>query len=504
MLEKFRIFEKFEEIKKNTPELIMFLKAMPKGADLHTHALGASYSEFIYEDAVKINDYYDLRTNFFLTKEEYELSDKSSEIVTIDEFKKNHAEKMFNAYSMRGWNGIHNGIDHFFNTFSCALSSKRSENSMIAEMIKRAASQNIKCLEIISDCLPRDLEDLFKNLLKNSLNNFENKNFNIENLEEYCKILDSLDTEENYLKVKTYLDERENFLKEYGIIDFSVRYIPYLSRVSSSLEEFFAKAFCYMLYCIKESRIAGVNIVEPEDHIFSRENFESHLKIMNFVHRYLSDKYLASRKKINLTLHAGELNLTRSPLEDMEDRICSTIFLTRNKTEQKFPAAKRIGHGVSIPWENNADELLKFMSINKIAVEICLSSNDIILGIKENEHPFSLYKKYNVPMIICTDDEAVSRSNLTLEYLKAVQSFDLNYEDLKNLSRNGLEYSFLEGEGLFIDGDYRNIRDEFKNAVSLHDWKQKFIDHREFILKNEKLKKQIELEIDFLLFEQKY
>lgn len=491
------MIKKFEEIKKNTPELITFLKAIPKGADLHTHSLGASYSEFIYEDAIKNNDYYDLRTNIFLTQEEYNKSDKSREIVTIEDFKNNHSEKMFNAYSMRGWDGIHNGAKHFFNTFLCALSSKRTENQMILEMVKRSINQNVKHLEIISECIPEDLENLFINSLKDF-------KFDLKNAETYCKILDTLDTEENYLKVKEFLDERENFLKENGILDFSVRYIPFLCRTSSSLKDFFVEAYLLMLYCIKDYRIVGVNIVEPEDDIFSRENFENHLEIIRFVYRYLSDKYLNSSKKINLTLHAGELNLTRSPLEDMNDRICSTIFLTRNKHEQKFPATKRIGHGVSIPWEDNADELLKFMSTNKIPVEICLSSNDIILGIKGEEHPFSLYQKYNVPMIICTDDEAVSRSNITLEYLKAVKNYNLTYEELKNLSRNGLEYSFLEGEGLFIDKNYNDIREEFKNTVSLHDWKQKFIDYRELILKNEKLKKQIELEISFILFEQKY
>ena len=159
---------------------------------------------------------------------------------------------------------------------------------------------------------------------------------------------------------------------------------------------------------------------------------------------------------------------------------------------------------MSIPWEENAKELLKFMNLNKIAVEICLSSNEIILGVKGGEHPFSLYKKYNVPMIICTDDEAVSRSNITKEYLKAVKNFDLNYSELKNLSRNGLEFSFLEGESLFVENDYENIRPEFKNIKSLDEWKERYIAYKDFILANEKLKKQIELEISFMIFEKEY
>lgn len=489
---------RFEEIKKNTPELIMFLKAMPKGGDLHNHSLGSSYAEFLYEDAVKKNSWYDLRNNIFLNDEEYENSDKDKNIVTIDEFKKYYTDNMFNNFSMRGWNKNSDGAKHFFNTFLSALSTKRTENDMILEIIKRNKIQNVKYLELISECIPQKVKEIYKQVVKNI------PDFNLKNMEEYCKILDTLDTDENYLKVKAFLDERENYLNENGEEGFAVRYIPFLSRVSSSLEDFFAESYYMMLYCIKDKRIAGVNIVEPEDAIPSRENFEKHLEIIRFVYRYLSEKYLASHKKINLTLHAGELNLTRSPLEDINDRICSTIFLTRDKKEQKFPAAKRIGHGVSIPWEENAEELLNFMSANKIPVEICLSSNDIILGVKGNEHPFPLYKKYGVPLVICTDDEAVSRSNITLEYLKAVKNYNLTYSDLKTLSRNGIEYSFLEGESLFVERDYTNIREEFRNISSIDEWKEKFIEHKELVLENEKLKKQIELEIAFIIFEQNY
>ncbi|MFR3298820.1 MAG: hypothetical protein ACLTQH_03000 [Fusobacterium sp.] len=107
-------------------------------------------------------------------------------------------------------------------------------------------------------------------------------------------------------------------------------------------------------------------------------------------------------------------------------------------------------------------------------------------------------------MIICTDDEAVSRSNITKEYLKAVKNFDLNYSELKNLSRNGLEFSFLEGESLFVENDYENIRPEFKNIKSLDEWKERYIAYKDFILANEKLKKQIELEISFMIFEKEY
>jgi len=44
----------------------------------------------------------------------------------------------------------------------------------------------------------------------------------------------------------------------------------------------------------------------------------------------------------------------------------------------------------------------------------------------------------------------------------AVRHYGLDYEALKDLSRNCLEYSFAGGESLYVRGDYRQLR----NAVA--------------------------------------
>ena len=84
-------------------------------------------------------------------------------------------------------------------------------------------------------------------------------------------------------------------------------------------------------------------------------------------------------------------------------------------------------------------------------VEINLSSNDIILGVAGDEHPFHLYRQYGVPLALSTDDEGVFRIDLTHEYQRAVVDYDLGYADLLWLSRNALAYSYLPGENLFTD-----------------------------------------------------
>src|SRR4029077_7972968 len=81
--------------------------------------------------------------------------------------------------------------------------------------------------------------------------------------------------------------------------------------------------------------------------------------------------------------------------------------------------------------------------------EIALTSNDFILGVSGADHPFMQYLNAGVPLVIATDDEGVARSDVTHEYQRAVETYTLTYAQLKQLSRNSLEYSFLSGAGIW-------------------------------------------------------
>ena len=86
-------------------------------------------------------------------------------------------------------------------------------------------------------------------------------------------------------------------------------------------------------------------------------------------------------------------------------------------------------------------------------VEINLSSNEGILGIKGAEHPFPLYRAAHVPVALSTDDEGVSRIDITHEYVRAALDYHLTYQDLKQLARTGMEHSFLPGASLWAAQD---------------------------------------------------
>jgi hypothetical protein len=84
-------------------------------------------------------------------------------------------------------------------------------------------------------------------------------------------------------------------------------------------------------------------------------------------------------------------------------------------------------------------------------VEICLTSNDAILGVHGRQHPLALYLKAGVPVALATDDEGVSRSEMTREYERAVLDQGLDYITLKKMARTSIEHSFLPGSGLWSD-----------------------------------------------------
>jgi len=66
--------------------------------------------------------------------------------------------------------------------------------------------------------------------------------------------------------------------------------------------------------------------------------------------------------------------------------------------------ASRIGHGAGVMYEDDPVALLREMAAKKVLVEIALSSNDLILGVKGRQHPLRAYLQYGVPVALVTDD----------------------------------------------------------------------------------------------------
>jgi adenosine deaminase len=150
--------------------------------------------------------------------------------------------------------------------------------------------------------------------------------------------------------------------------------------------------------------------------------------------------------KVHLSLHAGEISSGLVPPEGLRFHIRDAV---------ETAGAERIGHGADIAYETGADGLAAEMKKRRVLVEINLTSNDMILGLRGQDHPFPFYRRAGVPVALSTDDEGVSRTHLTQEFWRATLDYGLSYSDLKEMVRNSLEYSFLPGASFWRNGNYQ-------------------------------------------------
>ncbi len=476
--------QRFERAKQSTPELIAFVRRMPKGADIHNHVSGAVYSDFALDRAERKGLGFNIKTNRFTAVKETKKENKN-DVISIEELKTNpvYLAQFRNAASMRGWHpNTASGHDHFFSTFYHVWVHRDFRDEMLAEVIERNRYQNVQYLELMVFAAPPVIYDRFLGAVTDV------EPGDLEKLYEAVKPL--MKDPEIEASIRRYHNDCDARLMEMMGLDspaagnrgdLVVRYIAVLYRLEGA-NAFFARTAASILAINTDDRVVGLNLVAPEDAPLSREYFETHMEILDFLWKKTGGP--------KFTLHAGELALRDSPVEAMRNRISHTI---------EKGHALRIGHGVSIAWEDDVTGLLKKMRDEGILVEICLSSNESILGIKGKDHPFDLYRRAGVPVCLNTDDEGVSRSNITMEYIKAIQRYGLTYEEVKDLARNGIEYSFLPGWSLFQGRDYGRLRPGFEGLWS-RGWEPDKV-ARKLMDENPKLNRQVVLERAFIEFE---
>nr|WP_255719333.1 hypothetical protein [Pelomonas sp. P8] len=146
--------------------------------------------------------------------------------------------------------------------------------------------------------------------------------------------------------------------------------------------------------------------------------------------------------KVRLSLDAGELVRGQLPHEQPHDHVSQALNAL---------AVHRIGHGASIGLERQADSTLNQMATQRMLVETHLTQDAVLLGLQGAKHPVARYRQAGVPLALSASDDSVLRIDLTHEYQRAVETHAMGYLDLKELSRNALAYSFLQGDSLLLD-----------------------------------------------------
>ncbi|HSU19325.1 MAG TPA: hypothetical protein VLI45_06215, partial [Acidobacteriaceae bacterium] len=229
--------------------------------------------------------------------------------------------------------------------------------------------------------------------------------------------------------------------------------------------------------------VVGLNFVMPEDGRISMHDYHLQMLMLDYLHSIYP--------RVHITLHAGELAFGMVPPSGLSFHIREAVELGH---------AERIGHGVDVLYETDPRALLKEMAQKHIAVEVNLTSNDVILGIKGTNHPLHAYMAAHVPFALSTDDEGVSRIDLTHEYVKAVVEQNLTYADLKASARASLEHSFLPGASLYpTPDDYaRHVR-ACATPITEHSTPSR--NCQALLDSSEKAAQQYELERRFAAFE---
>jgi len=212
-----------------------------------------------------------------------------------------------------------------------------------------------------------------------------------------------------------------------GIDDanFTLRYQPFALRFLSPSQVYSQIVSSFKL-ATASPMIVGANIVGQESVNVSMRDYALHMQM----YKFLKAKY----PSVKLALHAGELALGMVEPEGLTFHIKDAIDVA---------GASRIGHGMDIAHETDPLAIMKKMREKDIAVEVNLSSNDFILGIKGAAHPVTLYRKYGVPYVLATDDAGVSRNNLSGEYVLYAARYQPDYAEVKKLSYDSIRYSFL-------------------------------------------------------------
>ena len=215
-------------------------------------------------------------------------------------------------------------------------------------------------------------------------------------------------------------------------------------------------------------------------------DYTLHMKMVGYLHSVYP--------KVHISLHAGELTLGLVPPKGLRFHIRQAV---------EIGDAERIGHGVDIMDEDDAQGLLKELAQKHVMVEINLSSNEGILGVKGAEHPFPIYLANEVPVALSTDDEGVSRIDLTHEYVRAALDYNLTYADLKKLARTGMEHDFLPGASLWAKpDDFTLLNDQCKGETA--GGAEHTVACKKFLDESQKAAAQWELERRFTAFEAKF
>ncbi len=414
-------------------ELTMFFSQMPKGADLHHHYSGSVYAEQYVQWLDQLKFCVDKQTYRIETKPEVVEAQRArpanertclgTREVLADDYTYRELLQRWSSKDFDNHGAIQPPPDRqFFQTFGFfGPVSNLNFAEGLQELKKRAIEENVGYIETMFKMAP----------------GVPNADFDAQVQQSGVTDAQLADAMRAWMPKLEQDPTFDRNLKDFvakidtaaaGIDDerFTMRYQNYVVRL---LQPSFV--FSSMLSAFKAATlsplIVGVNIVGQESNHVSMRDYALHMKMFQF----LKTQY----PNVKLALHAGELALGDVPPDGLRFHIEQAIGVA---------GANRIGHGLDLAHESNAIAIMKTMRERDIPVEINLTSNSFISGVRGEHHPVTLYRKYGVPYVISTDDAGVTRHTLAQEYTLFASRYKPSYAEIKKVSYNGLRYAFLD------------------------------------------------------------
>ena len=470
----------YETVRSRPPQLLAFMRRMPKGGDLHNHLSGAIYAESYIKWAADQGLCVNQVTMSFATCDQTPNQVPASTALTNSVLYR----QLIDSMSMRNWKlSGQSGHDHFFDAFSkFAAVSGTQVGAMLAEAASRAAMGRVSYLELMVTTDGGTASRIGNQVGWDG--SFEGTLAKLK----AAGISDSLvQSKKNVLEAEQEKDKllRCGTTQPDPGCRVVMRYVYQVSR-GAALGAVYAQMVAgFMLASEADSKVVALNLVQAEDSLASMQNFTTQMRMLEFLDRQYPNA--------KVTLHAGELAPGLVPPDGLTFHIRQSVMIAQ---------ASRIGHGVDIMNEDEPEELLREMARRNVMVEICLTSNDVILGVRGKYHPLATYLEYGVPVALATDDEGVARSELTREFIKAAEDHQLSYAQLKTMARNSLHYAFISGGSLWLDSKkFTKVPQCAGDTASREAPSQGC---RQFLASSDKARLQWALEEEFSSFENRY
>jgi len=388
----------FEKIKKSaTPaQLYAILYDLPKGGDLHHHFSLSHRPADLLKAATS------LKNNRYFTRVRFANCDGATDTL------------MFRTIQQSTYNALSDCLKQEFQALD-ALTQKQRDDWSSALILDKPGEGRNEFFEVIVFRLTEPARDpeLTAALLQRMLERYSREGLSY--LETQAHPLNFQDAAGKPIPQQTGADVfRQTLAKpEVKRLGMEVRFLTTGIRYTPTAEQSIERMYDFIDH--NRDLWVGINLAGREDNG------------KGYALRFL-DTFRKMRRQyagIHLTIHGGEL-------DNPGPEVRQTLLL----------GAERIGHGLNLITD---PDTMLLMRNGPYMVENALVSNRLLEYTTDLlKHPFIEYLRFGIPVCLNTDDAGVWDSNMTDEYFTAVTTFHLTWEEVVQVGRNSLMYSFLD------------------------------------------------------------